>query len=797
MEEISPLPGHSSNFAKDGSKITEWYLNGVKYRLESHFSSGGQKHYFWKDYTEHEDQNVNLNPGGTLTVQRQLVKEYFGVDAETHALALGTEVFTNMSPIRRREWFTRMGENNYDYALGIFRKLKEKHRDVCGALKLAKFTLVEETAKRLKPEEIAQLRESLQGNKTQLSWAIRQMWNEQLDVAQSESKFDAARTRFLDTVKTLKKRLGEAQTWIFGRDKESIEETLQELEKQLYAQQETIRRLTDEFLKTEELHTQLHAAGLEDVFSLKQTSKETTSRIEELQKRLVYGDLLWKIADLAGFINVSSVIHSVETFLRELAYTLPKNKERAFSKKAEIAYREEHQLCLNEVKQTEAIVQKLTAVIKEHIHLRDHSKTQCPKCKHAFSQGFNQETLVQAEKEKESVEAQLTKLNEKTKSLQTLIEQNVAYGIQIAQFTQCLSPNYLHPLRALIASEYLYSDPSGISQLFDQLNLDLALFVEIHELKEKQQSLEALSKNESSIQLNSASHLKKRMEEIQVEAESLTLGVRATESRIETYASMKECIEELLALRSSAVQMEEQLIGAFKQRTIAHLNDMYSRLICDLESTISKQESTLRAIDIREAYILEVEKDIQKYTQQEKAYGLLITSLSPTDGIIAESLHAFMDLFVRQMNQFIEKVWSYPLEIQGCRPENNESIELDYKFPFSVNNEKPLPDVAVGSRGMKEIFNLAFKMMAMQHLGLGQTPLFLDEFASSFDKEHRVVATHVINSLMNHQVFSQLFMVSHYEDSYTPLVDADICVLSDANVVVPVSERVNHHVVIE
>jgi hypothetical protein len=69
-----------------------------------------------------------LNLGATLSVQRELVRQEFKITQETHELSIGRDKFTSMSPSARRYWFTLLSNTNYEYAIGVFNKLKEKHR---------------------------------------------------------------------------------------------------------------------------------------------------------------------------------------------------------------------------------------------------------------------------------------------------------------------------------------------------------------------------------------------------------------------------------------------------------------------------------------------------------------------------------------------------------------------------------------------------------------------------------------------------------------------------------------------
>jgi ABC-type molybdenum transport system ATPase subunit/photorepair protein PhrA len=82
--------------------------------------------------------------------------------------------------------------------------------------------------------------------------------------------------------------------------------------------------------------------------------------------------------------------------------------------------------------------------------------------------------------------------------------------------------------------------------------------------------------------------------------------------------------------------------------------------------------------------------------------------------------------------------------------------------------------------------------MATHCKGLSEASLFLDEFASSFDEQHRTNAVMAIKSIMEQLPFSQLWMVSHYHSQYGALGNAEVCVLSSTNIVVP--EVYNQHV---
>jgi ABC-type oligopeptide transport system ATPase subunit len=83
---------------------------------------------------------------------------------------------------------------------------------------------------------------------------------------------------------------------------------------------------------------------------------------------------------------------------------------------------------------------------------------------------------------------------------------------------------------------------------------------------------------------------------------------------------------------------------------------------------------------------------------------------------------------------------------------------------------------------MKEVIDLAFKIVAMQYLHLNNAPIYLDELAASFDKSHREAAYRMVNDLMINSNYSQIYIISHFADSYGSFNNSDVITLHDANI---------------
>jgi DNA repair exonuclease SbcCD ATPase subunit len=219
-------------------------------------------------------------------------------------------------------------------------------------------------------------------------------------------------------------------------------------------------------------------------------------------------------------------------------------------------------------------------------------------------------------------------------------------------------------------------------------------------------------------------------------------------------------------------------------------------VIRQLHQQLGKKEEVLNAVKIQQAVVAELTKELSSLEVKEKALKAVSDELSPVDGLIAEGLMGFIRGYVQQMNQFIKKIWTYPLQVKNCGVSDENGVELDYRFPMLVDSPENIKkDVSKGSSGMKDIINFAFRRVAMKYCGLGSSPLFLDEFAITLDKEHRDGATRAIKSMIEAENFTQLFMISHYESMYSAFTNADICVLDTKNIVVP--DIYNRHVTIQ
>ena len=205
-------------------------------------------------------------------------------------------------------------------------------------------------------------------------------------------------------------------------------------------------------------------------------------------------------------------------------------------------------------------------------------------------------------------------------------------------------------------------------------------------------------------------------------------------------------------------------------------NNHIKILVNELKSMMVELE---HKISLNDQYISKVDSDnksIQELIDRENVLKIMIKELSPTEGLIAKSINSFLNKFIKDMNNVINTIWQYDIEILPCVVSDDN--DLDYKFPVRVNGDEVMEDVSKLSSSMVEIVDLAFRLVYIKYSKLTDVPLILDEFAKTFDKIHRVKAYDVIENIFT-QNFKQIFIVSHFESMYGRFVNSEITILGN------------------
>lgn len=782
LDEWSPFPATPSDYIKGGSKRIVVRHAGTRYICLSDFS--GKGHHSLVKVTD--EGEIELNDGGTISVQRELVQQIFGLTPEIQDLLLGKILFTQMGPNQRRAFITKMSADDLTYATNLFNKVSSVARDNQGAMKHIKQRLSRETDNLLRLNADETLEETVALLQHELTLLMGERSNKQ---EQSKNKI-----QFLDNVQA---RLDSLYTAIMNNpfptlneagfeSPDAIREALV-TKKATYQNQSTrLNELTTDYQKRKELFDLVAATGNIDVAELESLVQKYTADNESLSKKK-------KQFDFNG--DVSDMLSSAQDFksqLVEILMMLPDNSDGHLSRAR-----------LAELKDTSLIkegeVNKLRNRLKfldERIsHIENSETTNCPKCGFTWRVGIRERELPDYQEERGKLVVQIKQIEKESESVNLEIEQINDYANLFTRLKTLFHsyPKASNLLDWLLEDKRICFNPSSYSRQVDIWMSDLHIahktYLNNKELRWIQDTLaiNARVSNQSKEHIESGLHDLERTIEVLtdsqryllVEIDQLTHLLRLA---IDFFNKGNEFAELKLLLKSTL------------DETVDVLRDEHiDKLIRHYQSQLATKVNLLNEKKAIEGIIQDLTNDLKNVEADYLANKRVAKALSPVDGIIAKQMMQFIEIMVEQMNDIIRNIWTTPLEVKVCGTEDGG---LDYKFPLvSGHGAVSVKDITQSSKGQEEIINFSFRLVAIMYLGLGDFPLFLDEVGQNLDETHLTSLMNYVKMLMDGHRHSQLVMISHFAAFFGAFNLADVCVLSGANITAPAKH--NEHVIIE
>lgn len=802
LRELTPLPANKDDFTKEGSKTIRISHRGHTYVLTSSFSPK-QTHSFEKDGDE-------LNPGGTVTVQKELVEQEFNYSADVLALISGSDRFTQMGPTQRRQWFTRLSDTSYDYALSIYDTLRVRSRDITGSLRKTKERLVAETAKIISPEEQDRLKREVDALHAEMRELIALSAPVEHNLSELQSRHENGlaelnamsmrllRTRYSPPLAAYgasdglrRNEWGQLEAPNFTSI-EDIEAYLVRLREAIAAEEALINSAVREHKQLEGNLEILKRTGADGIKSL-------STRLHDLQDKrntLLAGRKL-KIEGLDPQLAVPA-FEGCRDVLFEVFNAIPENSDKRFSQVVIKEFTDR----LNAARTTQHRLQREaaeTAAKRQHLEQhRANGENECPKCHHRWNPGFSESMAKALQQQDEETTQALAKQTAEIKLCEERLAALAEYAGLYRQYVTCVRGNpSLQAFWDYLAEKNLVVDaPRQALTLLTVFERDLEIEQEAQRVEGEITEVKKLISQAAQVGDASLAETQTKLTDLTIRIESMTQHLSMLRNRHSEHADYKRDLAEAIALSVKIDRLAKDLEGLTATIVDTTWRETIAHCIRQVGSQLSKKEDTLNAVMTQVNRVKDLEEQIKFLEIEELASKIIVSELSPTDGLIAEGLMGFIRTFVKQMNNLIKKIWTYTLRIQECGVSTDRGAELDYKFPILVQNaENRRKDVSEGSDGMQEVIDLAYRVVAAKYLGLAESPLMLDEFGRTFDDAHRFAAVNCVKNLMEQSSFTQLFMVSHYETSYSAFTQAEVCVLDKANIVVPVTMKYNQHVV--
>lgn len=771
MKELTPLPANHQEFHKDGFKIIELVHNNSHYVLKSIFGQGGNRFHFIKD-------GEDLNDGGTMTTYRELVRREFNITADVHELMIGAVRFHAMTTAERRSWFTRLSDADYTYAIKYFQKLKELHRDMIGAIKTNQSRLVQESEKLLKPEQELTYREEIKMFSemlTQLLELKTPIYETRDQVARQLEGQDLKLTELARSLVKYRKQFLNLENYSSVDD---IDQAIVDARSRIQSSATLIEQVCVQIDQQQNTLNALKESNVESEADVDRTIDVTLAEIHRLTNQL---NLKLAITDARGALGA---ITSVKEHLQDVALGLELNSDRKYSRNNYIQALENQKALVLNISSLEQQLLAATNRKKELEHFKQHNKVECPKCEHVWHQGYDERTynvtlqaIAQFDQVIAAKKSELSVIEAYLEKAKAYLELYRVYA-SIERSWTVLVPLWDH----VNNSGVIFDNPKQLLMIVDTFRQDLEYQIQIEDLKKRLDETYKLKELMKKNQQTSLANTQESVDKLNAELYRLQTENQQQNQRLARLNLYRNASVQISTLQSQI----ETTMGERddKAQRLIELNkrDAINQAIEAVRIELNQREQMISRIDIQKALVDNIQQQIDELTEKAEILKLAVTELSPSQGLIAKGLTGFINHFVGQMNAFIKKIWLYPLEIVPIVPDEEDGVDLDYKFEFKVNDDMPIPDISKGSTGMKEVIDLAFKFVSMPYLGLSEFPVYLDELAASFDKSHREAAYRMVHDLMVNSNYSQIFIISHFADSYGSFNHSDIITLCDANI---------------
>lgn len=785
LDELTPLPSNPHDYLKEGYSLKTITHNGHIYTLKSSFSPK-TFHSFIKDGGD------EMNQGGTVTVQKDLVRQEFGITTDIHELLMGRERFTEMSPGYRRQWLTNLSNTNYEYAIEVYSKLKERLRDVSGALKLSSTRLVTETAKLLSDDDQQRLKEDVERTHEY----VQHLMEYRKPVEHNPDNLHKLFLQLEQEIVSKCKRYTEKILSLSALDDSYSYEQISDSISQLVGEENYFKHVLAD------LYSQFESIK-ESIVLLEKTGNQGT---EELRRKIdaLFQEQTGLMIKKVRFTNVHKdpleAIRAIETIgeaLGSIFVQIPSNSDKRFSK---ISLQESTEKLFSQRQTKEQIKNKINILSSKKQNQEAHKhvgEAECPKCKHRWFKGFDQLVYDSILVELDTLNEEFNLIEKQIKETETFIEEIHSYFSLYRQYLNYASnwPTLKDYWDYVEESNLLLTNPGNLISDLELFKVNLLIDKSYHILEaeiDKLKDLITISQQVGNLDLEK---LTKQREEKEEQIYSANLKLSDISKNIRELTSYKRTLEEVKALQEEIEKLkrtfEETQKDSIETSRRTHLNNT----IRIIQASLLRKEEQLVELRTQHAVVQELKSSIQSLQDDEICLKTLVREMSPTEGLIAEGLFGFIKLFVSQLNSFIKRIWTYQLEILPCELTQDGKVDLDYKFPMRIDGMTDnVSDISKGSTGMKEIINLAFKIRSMKYLGLSESPLCLDEFGAAMDSAHRTSSIEMMKHIADEEPFTQLFIVNHYDSIYGALTNAEICVLCSSNIDIPKNAVYNRHV---
>lgn len=780
IQELSALPPDGKDYVKGGYRIIDIEHKNVQYRLTSTFNKQAGEHSFLN-----LDTNEEMNSGGTQSVQRTLIQEIFGYDQSLHELLTDQIKFSQMSPIQRREWLTRISGTNLDFAINIFNQVKKAQRDEEAVIKHFSQRLNKEADKIPNKQEIDAINSEVDSLNSYLEFLRSKKFN-----LNSNESFNSELYSYNQLLQSILKKAKD----ILRMDIKTPDgiDNIDDFRSYLSKEHFKINNIKGLIEKAELEHIEI-----QNIINETDNSGDLTSLQEELSRLIKESsesvnllEVFNKDTKEAGKL-LGSLQGIKDTLVEHLSEMIDNSEEYFTSEK-----QNENQEKLTKLyEELELWKSRKEKVNHQLYHIENTEAVDCEKCGHNFKPGIKPESLPKLKEALSKCDASINSLENKIKEIEVYIDECLNY-VNHYKTIRTLAKNTPHLKQfwdRVFDINFTKGSTKPVISLLYKAIKDLEILDTLEINAKEIYKLEATIDKLKAVE-NNGYYTKAKLESIEEEIQKLKEELTVLKVNVNFYADE---FDKAIAINNSFIEykqmlesMKEKQSYLFNKAASDWTDNQIKEVNIKMGSLVHKQnemQATLRIIE-------DVTNSRQKSIEKSEILKILVNEINPTTGLIADFFQQFINQFVDQVNVILGKIWEHNIELLPCGLDDNG---LTYKFPLRVNDsEFGPPDCSKGSNSQISIVNFAFKIVVMIYLGLEDYPLYLDELAPDLDEKHRINIVNFVRSFVESKRCSQMFMVSHYETGYGAFTNAEILVLDSDNLI-DIPRVHNKHVIIE
>lgn len=792
LYELSPLPATMRHFKEGGYKTIHINHNKHQYILHSS-GSGAGKHSFQMDGEE-------LNDGGTLTVQYQLVEQHFNYTPKIHQLMIGKNNLTQMSGNERRDWFNQMSKIDNAFIDKLWDEIKSGQRDVQGAIKNTNQKIAEHTQSIATDEtlkEYAQEQQELTGYQERLLEMRGK--HQPKHPRQSIDKIEEEVSHYTQTYQQCTQQAQQLIT--ITREGTVLGEVEDELNKAVQQRdylQDQYNKTIDELSKAKQ---ELHQYQFNDDIDPDELNRMKSS-LEEKYNHLIskqpnidahYQKLKSQLSTNAIGNKLKEIIDLPDNFDKDIVMFMThwlthRPTEEEFDIDWVVQQRDEIGNRLQVLERACDMIRERRRTNEEHLEeLKRSPEHECPSCHFRYKGKDVSERIEKITQQNQMFFEKLKKGTDEIMEKTPIYERhkgNVeAYQYVVREYFRdhrlsFFLKLYFRPYETEqdIKEIFKHHLPSYIES-FQKIKRLCHVLYEYHQIMIEQEALEELEKKQlmstSPVALGLQAQitiLEKTLEESLSRLDAIDCVILYARSVINKKEVLDKNIDDNLARYNILVELFDDEVAHLRLETVSSMINVVVERLNEVNKLIQHQKGLEYLITHLNENKVQLEQEVEDHKN-------LMKILSPKDGLIAKTTVGFVRHFVKEMNHLIGHVWTYPLEITL---DDEGLFTKDYKFPVKIGNtqSKLSPDVSETSTGQTEIINIAFRLTAMKYLGLTNYPLYADELGGSLIPQFRYNLYHLFSRMLEEQRFSSLFMISHLQDVHAILSAPQVIDLS-------------------